>query len=120
MRAPGARGFLRRRGPGPVGAASVSMDSAAQSCSREGKGLLVFLHCQHLKDLGSCCRLEMSSLFSYNIYIFFLERENELKVYRPPPAVRYIVSVYAIFLAVVSEQHVKIIFGKIFFKPSGF
>lgn len=31
-----------------------------------------------------------------------------------------VVRLCAIFLAVTSEQHVKIIFGKIFFKPSGF
>lgn len=31
-----------------------------------------------------------------------------------------VVRLRAIFLAVKSEQHVKIIFGKIFFKPCGF
>lgn len=36
------------------------------------------------------------------------------------PRLLSVVRLCAIFLAVTSEQHVKIIFGKIFFKPSGF
>lgn len=54
---------------------------------------------------------------SYHSY--FLEGEGELDVFALLRLLS-VVRLCAIFLAVTSEQHVKIIFGKIFFKPSGF